>query len=148
VSSTADLEARLRGAGLKVTSGRVAVLRVLTESVDHPRVDDVIRRVRAQGTTISTQAAYDVCEALHRTTLARRLDLPGEAARYEARVGDDHHHLVCRGCGLTVDVDCAHAEAPCVAPSAAHGFAVDEAEVTFWGLCPACRTDHDHEESA
>lgn len=136
----ADIEERLRGAGLRVTAPRVAVFRVLAESDDHPRVEQVIERVRGSGVSISTQAAYDVCEALHRAALARRIELAGGPTRYEARVGDNHHHLVCRACGLTVDVDCAHGAAPCLEPSEGRGFAVDEAEVTFWGLCPACQT--------
>jgi Fur family transcriptional regulator, stress-responsive regulator len=133
------IEDRLRGAGLRVTAPRVAVLRVLGEARDHPRVDQVIDRVRAAGGSISTQAAYDVCEALHRAGLASRIEPAGSAARYEARVGDNHHHLVCRRCGLTVDVDCAVGEAPCLEPHAARGFVVDEAEVTYWGVCEACR---------
>jgi Fur family ferric uptake transcriptional regulator len=134
-----ELEQRLREAGLKVTAPRLAVLRVLSESRDHPRVDQVLDRVRAAGTPISTQAAYDVCETLHRAALARRFEPAGSPARYEARA-DNHHHLVCRACGDTVDVDCAVGLAPCLEPSADAGFVVDEAEVTFWGLCPACQT--------
>jgi Fur family ferric uptake transcriptional regulator len=138
----ATIEDRLRVAGLRATAPRVAVLEVLAESHDHPRVDQVIERVRARGVMISTQAAYDVCEALHRAALARRIALAGGPVRYEARVGDNHHHVVCRDCGLTVDVDCAHGEAPCLEPDRTHGFALDEAEVTYWGLCPTCQT-HD-----
>ena len=138
---TDTIEQRLRAAGLRVTGPRVAVLRVLGESRDHPRVDQVIERVRAAGASISTQAAYDVCEALYRAGLASRIEPARSAARYEARVGDNHHHLVCRSCGLTVDVDCAVGEAPCLEPSDANGFVVDEAEVTYWGLCAACRED-------
>jgi Fur family transcriptional regulator, stress-responsive regulator len=134
------LEERLRAAGLRATAPRIAVLRVLAESRDHPRVDQVIERVRAGGVPISTQAAYDVCEALHRVALARRIEPAGSPARYEARVGDNHHHLVCRDCGTTADVDCAVGAAPCLEPSDVAGFAVDEAEVTFWGLCPDCQT--------
>ena len=141
-------EEQLRAAGLRVTGQRVAVLRVLAESRDHPRVDQVLQRVRAQGIAISTQAAYDVCEALHRAALARRIEPAGSPARYEARVGDNHHHLVCRACGDTVDVDCAVGSAPCLAPSDAAGFAVDQAEVTFWGTCPACQSSSEREEAA
>jgi Fur family ferric uptake transcriptional regulator len=135
----ADLEDRLRAAGLRVTSSRVAVLRVLSEADDHPRVDQVIERVRLGGLSISTQAAYDVCEALRERGLARRIALAGGPARYEARVGDNHHHLVCRSCGLTVDVDCVTGAAPCLDAPGVQGFAIDEAEVTFWGLCPTCQ---------
>jgi Fur family transcriptional regulator, stress-responsive regulator len=135
-----EIEDRLRGAGLRVTSSRVAVLRVLAEANDHPRVDQVIDRVRAGGLSISTQAAYDVCEALRENGLARRIAFAGGPARYEARAGDNHHHLVCRSCGLTVDIDCVTGAAPCLDAPEASGFAVDEAEVTFWGHCPACQT--------
>jgi len=137
----AEFEERLRGAGLRVTSSRVAVLRVLTEAGDHPRVDQVIERVRAGGLSISTQAAYDVCEALRVRGLARRIALAGGPARYEARADDNHHHLVCRSCGLAVDVDCVTGAAPCLDAPDVAGFAVDEAEVTFWGLCPTCQTE-------
>ena len=92
---------QLRAAGLRVTAARVAVLRVLTEATDHPRVDQVIERVRGAGVMISTQAAYDVCEALRAAALAQRIEIAGGPARYEARVGDNHHHLVCRSCGTT-----------------------------------------------
>jgi Fe2+ or Zn2+ uptake regulation protein len=137
----AELEERLRDAGLRVTSSRVAVLRVLSVADDHPRVDQVIERVRLGGLSISTQAAYDVCEALREKGLARRIALAGGPARYEARAGDKHHHLVCRSCGLTVDVDCVNGAAPCLDAPDAAGFAVDEAEVTFWGLCPKCQSE-------
>jgi Fur family transcriptional regulator, stress-responsive regulator len=137
--STATPEDSLRTAGLRVTAARVAVLRVLRDSHDHPRVDQVLDRVRTGGVSISTQAAYDVCEALHKSALASRIELPGGPVRYEARVGDNHHHIVCRSCGLTVDVDCAVGAAPCLAPDDAQGFALDEAEVIHWGLCPDCQ---------
>ncbi len=139
---------RLRRAGLRATAPRLAVLRVLAESHDHPRVDQLIERVRRDGCSISTQAAYDVCEVLRRTGLARRIELPGGPVRYEARTGDNHHHLVCRSCHAAVDVDCATGEAPCLAPAVAHGYALEEAEITFWGQCPACRTTTDHEGGA
>lgn len=96
--------------------------------------------MRDAGVAISTQAGYDVCEALHAAGLARRIDPAGSPARYETRVGDNHHHLVCRACGATADVDCAVGFAPCMEPRERHGFAIDEAEVTYWGLCPTCQT--------
>lgn len=133
------LEQRLRDAGLRVTAPRVAVLRVLSEAEDHPRIDQVIDRVRDSGVSISTQAAYDVCEALHRAALAQKIAFAGGPARYEARTGDNHHHMVCRQCGLTVDVDCGIGAAPCLDPVDTHGFVLDEAEVTHWGTCPSCR---------
>ena len=130
---------RLRAAGLRITAPRVSVLGVLDSSVDHPRVEQVIERVRAAGVSISTQAAYDVCEALHRAGLARRIAPAGGPVRYESRVGDNHHHLVCRSCGAAVDVACAVGQAACLEPSDRNGFTIDEAEVTFWGLCPRCQ---------
>ena len=130
---------RLRAAGLRITAPRVSVLGVLDASEDHPRVDQVIERVRAAGVSISTQATYDVCEALHRAGLARRIAPAGGPVRYESRVGDNHHHLVCRACGVAADVECAVGEPRCLEPSHRNGFTVDEAEVTFWGLCPRCQ---------
>ena len=134
-----DVEDRLRRAGLRVTAPRVAVLRVLDASTDHPRVDQVIERVRSSGVSISTQAAYDVCEALQQAGLVRRIEPAGSPARFEPRVGDNHHHLVCRSCGVAVDVDCAVGYTACLEPSDRRGFEIDEAEVTYWGLCPQCR---------
>jgi Fe2+ or Zn2+ uptake regulation protein len=142
------IEERLREAGLRVTASRVAVLRVLGESHDHPRVDQVIDRVRTSGVSISTQAVYDVCEALHRASLARRIEFAGGPARYEARVGDNHHHLVCRSCGATVDVDCAVGATPCIDLPDPRGFRIDEADVTYWGTCPACQTQPSHIEGS
>ena len=142
--SATGLEEQLRDAGLRVTASRLAVLQVLSESHDHPRVDQVVARVRAGGTPISKQAAYDVCGALHRASLARRIAPAGSPARFEARVGDNHHHLVCRACGETVDVDCAVGAAPCLTAADDAGYEIDEAEVTFWGRCPDC-TDKENE---
>ena len=139
---------RLRAAGLRVTAPRVAVFEVLDAAHDHPRVDQVIERVRADGVGISVQAAYDVCEALHRAGLARRIEPAGGPSRYESRVGDNHHHLVCRACGLALDIDCAVGAAPCLEPADRLGFRLDEAEITYWGLCPDCQHDHDQGSSA
>ncbi len=138
-----EIEQRLRDAGLRATAPRVAVLRALTETPDHPRVDQLIERVRASGVSISTQAAYDVCEALSAKALARRVEFPGGPVRYDARVGDNHHHLVCRGCGLVLDADCATGAAPCLDPPDARGFEIEAAEVTFWGLCPECNRNEE-----
>jgi Fur family transcriptional regulator, stress-responsive regulator len=140
--SIEQITSRLRDAGLRVTATRVSVLGVLDESVDHPRVDQIIERVRASGVSISTQATYDVCEALHRAGLASKIEPAGGPARYESRTGDNHHHLVCRACGVAVDVDCAIGRTACLEPSDAQGFEIDEAEVTYWGLCPSCQTDN------
>src|SRR6185369_1260052 len=128
----------LRAHGLRVTRPRLAVLEVLTEG-GHLEVEDIARKARTRLDTVSTQAVYDVLSALSRAGLARRIEPAGSPARYESRVGDNHHHIVCRGCGEIADVDCAVGEAPCLTPSQAHGFVLDEAEVTFWGLCPACQ---------
>ncbi len=131
-----------------MTAPRLSVLRVLDSAPDHPSVEQVINRVRATGVGISTQAAYDVCDALHAAGLARRIEPAGGPARYEARVGDNHHHLVCRSCGLTADVDCAIGSAPCLEPIEHRGFAIDEAEVTYWGLCADCQTTQREGSSA
>lgn len=128
----------LRARGLRVTRPRLAVLEVLSGG-GHLEVDDIARQVRERLDTVSTQAVYDVLGALSRAGLARRLEPAGSPARYEARTGDNHHHVVCRGCGEIGDVDCAVGVAPCLEPSISHGFEIDEAEVTFWGLCGACQ---------
>jgi Fur family transcriptional regulator, stress-responsive regulator len=134
-------EQRLREAGLRVTRPRLAVLSVLAEAgaaARHLPVSDIVAGTRERLGVVSTQAVYDCLEALGRVGLVRRVETAGSPARYEARVGDNHHHLVCRGCGDTVDVDCAVGGAPCLHPSESHGFVIDEAEVVFWGLCPDC----------
>lgn len=131
-------ERMLRERGMRVTKPRVAVLAVLADG-GHLEVEEVAERVRARLDSVSTQAVYDVLGALARAGLARRVEPAGSPARYEARAGDNHHHVVCRGCGSIADVDCAVGQAPCLDPHTAHGFEVDEAEVTFWGLCPACQ---------
>jgi Fur family ferric uptake transcriptional regulator len=131
-------EELLRKHGLRVTRPRLAVLDVLTQG-GHLEVDDITRQVRARLESVSVQGVYDVLGALSRAGLARRLEPAGSPARYEARVGDNHHHIVCRGCGAIEDLDCSVGERPCLDPGARHGFEVDEAEVTFWGLCPTCQ---------
>jgi Fur family transcriptional regulator, stress-responsive regulator len=130
---------RLREAGVRVTSTRLAVLATVRDG-DHLPVDEITRRVRARLGSVSTQAVYDVLHALDRVGLVRRIQPAGSPARYEARVGDNHHHVVCRSCGVIADVDCAVGEAPCLTAHTDHGFQIDEAEVVFWGLCPACST--------
>ncbi|MGC5018654.1 Fur family transcriptional regulator [Micromonospora sp. DT47] len=131
-------EELLRSRGLRVTRPRLAVLGVLAGG-GHLEVDEITRRVRERLDSVSTQAVYDVLGALSRADLARRIEPAGSPARYEARAGDNHHHVVCRGCGEIADIDCAVGRAPCLDPNIAHGFEVDEAEVTFWGLCPTCQ---------
>jgi Fur family ferric uptake transcriptional regulator len=129
----------LREADLRVTRPRLAVLGAV-HAVAHADTDSIISAVRAEVGDVSHQAVYDVLRALTAAGLVRRIQPPGSVARYEARVGDNHHHLVCRNCGAIVDVDCAVGEAPCLTPSSAAGFTVDEAEVVYWGLCPDCLT--------
>jgi Fur family ferric uptake transcriptional regulator len=133
-----DLVAAVRAAGLRVTAPRVSVLAEVTEG-EHITADQIALAVRARDGTISTQAVYDVLGALTRVGLVRRIEPAGSPARYEARVGDNHHHVVCRSCGAIADVDCVVGEAPCLSPADTSGFVIDEAEVTFWGLCPSCQ---------
>ncbi|WP_299055175.1 Fur family transcriptional regulator [uncultured Nocardioides sp.] len=133
-------ETVLRSAGLRVTRPRLAVLRALA-SAPHSAADAVLTAVRTEA-EVSTQAVYDVLNTLTSHGVVRRFQPAGSVARYELRAGDDHHHLVCRGCGAVTDVDCSVGAAPCLDPVAAGtpvpGFVVDEAEVTFWGLCQDC----------
>ena len=137
VPTTTDFERMLREVDLRVTRPRVAVLSAVH---DHPHADtdSIIGIVRAGLGGVSHQAVYDVLRALTTAGLLRRIEPPGSVARYEARVGDNHHHVVCRSCGAIADVDCAVGEAPCLAASDDHGFQIDEAEVVYWGLCPDC----------
>jgi Fe2+ or Zn2+ uptake regulation protein len=137
IAATPDIEL-LRAHGLRVTSGRLAVLAALRDVPPHATVEQVEGAARARVGSLSTQAVYDILRAFHDASLVRRIEPAGSPARYETRVGDNHHHLICRDCGVTVDVDCAAGEAPCLHPSAAPGFEVDEAEVIFWGRCAAC----------
>jgi Fur family ferric uptake transcriptional regulator len=132
-------EHELRSRGLRVTRPRLAVLDVLTESRAHLDVEEITVRVRDRLDSVSVQAVYDVLGALTAAGLARRIAPAGAPARYEARAGDNHHHLVCRKCGNITDVDCAVGAAPCLEPIEAAGFVVDEAEVTYWGDCANCR---------
>jgi Fur family ferric uptake transcriptional regulator len=129
--------ALLRARNLQVTPQRVAVLRALAAS-PHSTADDVHRLVQVQLGSVSRQAVYDALAALTDRALLRRIEPAGSAARYEDRVGDNHHHLVCRGCGRMADVDCAVGEAPCLSPSDGAGYEVDEAEVIYWGRCGDC----------
>ena len=128
---------RLREAGLRVTRPRVAVLDAVTE-IPHADTDAIIGAVRRELPAVSHQAVYDCLRALTDAGLVRRIQPLGSVARYESRVGDNHHHVVCRSCGVIADVDCAVGETPCLTASDAGGFVVDEAEVIYWGLCPRC----------
>jgi len=133
----------LRQAGLRVTASRLAVLAAVLGEGQHRDADTIAESARRQIGTLSTQAVYDNLHVLEEAKLIRRIQPSGHPGRYEARVGDNHHHLVCRRCGLTADVDCTVGAAPCLEPSATYGFAVEAAEVIFWGLCPQCRQE-DH----
>jgi Fe2+ or Zn2+ uptake regulation protein len=135
-----DFEAQLRAASLRVTRPRLAVLAALR---DHPHVDteSVIALVRAEYPSVSHQAVYDVLRVLTEAGLARRIQPAGATARYESRVGDNHHHVVCRSCGAIADVECAIGHTPCLTASDDHGYLIDEAEVVYWGTCPECATD-------
>jgi Fur family transcriptional regulator, stress-responsive regulator len=122
-----------------VTGSRLAVYRAVRELDGHPDVESIAARVRENIGSISTQAVYDGLSVLTAAGLLRRIEPAGSPARYETRVGDNHHHVVCRGCGTTRDIDCSVGAAPCLDASDAGGFAIDEAEITFWGICPSCQ---------
>jgi len=127
----------LRGAGLRVTAVRVALLETV-QAGDHLGVDAITAGVRDRVGHVSLQAVYEALHALGAAGLVRRIEPAGSPARFERRVGDNHHHIVCRSCGAVADVDCAVGEAPCLTASDDHGFSIDEAEVIYWGLCPDC----------
>ena len=131
-------EQLLRVAGLRVTRPRLAVLRALAAH-PHAGADIVLVAVRRELGGVSTQAVYDVLNVFAERGVARRIQPTGSVSRYELRSGDNHHHVVCRHCGSVNDVDCATGEAPCLDASDTHGFVIDEAEVTYWGTCPACQ---------
>lgn len=145
VDTPAEPTALLRSASLRVTAPRVAVLTEVARR-PHADADTIATGVREQLGSVSTQAIYDVLHALTAARLIRRIEPAGSPARYETRVGDNHHHVVCRQCGAIRDVDCATGEAPCLTADATHGFVIDEAEVTYWGICPDCRQEDLTEE--
>jgi Fur family transcriptional regulator, stress-responsive regulator len=134
---TSDPALLLRKHGVQVTAQRLAVLRAVSGH-PHCTADDVAERARSEIGSISRQAVYDALGVLADHGLIRRIQPAGSPARYEGRVGDNHHHLICRTCGKTTDVDCAVGLVPCLTPSDAAGYEVDEAEVIFWGTCPDC----------
>jgi Fur family ferric uptake transcriptional regulator len=137
VPTTAELEQMLRRADLRVTRPRVAVLTALHDN-PHADTHSVVEATRRDLGRVSTQAVYDVLQALTEKGLVRRIEPSGSVARYETRVGDNHHHVVCRSCGAIADVACAVGPAPCLEASERHGFEIDEAEVVYWGRCPDC----------
>ena len=137
MSSRAQYEQMLRGADLRVTRPRLAVLDAVHQH-PHADTDSILSAVRAELPEVSHQAVYDGLNALTAAGLVRRIQPRGTVARYESRVGDNHHHVVCRGCGAIADVDCAVGHTPCLTASDDNGFRIDEAEVIYWGRCPSC----------
>ncbi len=143
VTPNSTAERDIRTAGLRCTAQRIAVLDVLRAKRDHLRADEVAQKVGDRLGVVSVQAVYDSLGALVESGLARRILPVGGAALFEARLGDDHHHVVCQRCGTTLDVACVSAEAPCVEPQTAHGFVIHETEVIFRGTCPSCQVLED-----
>jgi Fur family ferric uptake transcriptional regulator len=137
VPTTPELAALLRSTTLRVTRPRLAVLAAVHQ-LPHADTDAIKQAARREFGDVSHQAVYDVLRTLTDVGLVRRIQPNGSVARYEARVGDNHHHLVCRSCGAIVDVDCAVGETPCLTAADGAGYQVDEAEVIYWGRCPAC----------
>ena len=141
--SADELQAALKAAGLRATAQRIATLDVLREKPSHLSVERVTESVRSRLGKVSQQAVYDALGALASAGLARRIEPAGSPALFESRVGDNHHHVVCRKCGAVADIDCVVGAAPCLEASETHGFVMDEAEITFWGLCPECQLSPD-----
>jgi Fur family transcriptional regulator, stress-responsive regulator len=133
-----EIDQLLRRHGLQVTAQRLAVMRAVSLR-PHATADDLIEDVRAVIGSISRQAVYDALGVLVENNLIRRIQPAGSAARYEDRVDDNHHHLICRGCGKVYDIDCAVGVTPCLTANDDHGFEIEEAEVIYWGRCPSCR---------
>lgn len=140
-SPTPTTAEELRGAGLRVTAARVALLETVRDG-DHLGVEAIATGVRDRVGHISLQAVYEALHALTAAGLVRRIEPAGHPARFEGRVGDNHHHIVCRSCGTVADVDCAVGDAPCLTAFDDRGFRIDEAEVVYWGICPDCSTGH------
>ncbi|MEU2226371.1 MULTISPECIES: Fur family transcriptional regulator [unclassified Streptomyces] len=136
-SPTPNTAEELRGAGLRVTAARVALLETVRDG-DHLGVEAIASGVRDRVGHISLQAVYEALHAMTAAGLVRRIEPAGHPARFEGRVGDNHHHIVCRSCGAVADVDCAVGDAPCLTASDDRGFVIDEAEVVYWGTCPGC----------
>ena len=140
MATAVELRTSLRHASLRITAPRLAVLEILGGSSSHQTADSIALLASKRLGSLSTQAVYDNLRVLLEAGLIRRIEPAGSAALFELRVGDNHHHLICRGCGVTHDIDCATGQAPCLKPSAAHRFVIDEAEVIFWGRCPVCQS--------
>jgi len=139
VAEASELERMLRGASLRITRPRLAVLGAVHA---HPHADtqSLLGAVRGELSDVSQAAVYEVLNVLTEAGLVRRIQPQGTLARYESRTGDNHHHVICRSCGVIADVDCAVGAAPCLDPSDDHGFVIDEAEVVYWGVCPTCQS--------
>jgi Fur family transcriptional regulator, stress-responsive regulator len=142
IAQTPTTAEELRGAGLRVTAARVALLETVRHG-DHLDVEAIAAGVRDRVGHVSLQAVYDALHALTVAGLIRRIEPADSPARFEGRVGDNHHHIVCRSCGVVADVDCAVGDAPCLTAADDHGFSIDEAEVVYWGVCPSCLTNRE-----
>ncbi len=141
--ATGQMQQMIRDAGLRATRSRIAVLFAVSTH-PHADTDSIIGAVRADLPGVSHQAVYDCLHAMTDAGLLRRIQPAGSVARYETRVGDNHHHVVCRSCGAIEDVDCAVGDTPCLTASDAHGYRIDEAEVVYWGLCASCAAAEPH----
>lgn len=139
MTSAVDHAQLLRDANLRVTQQRLAVITAV-HALPHAQTQAIIDHVRGQLGDVSSQAVYDVLAAFTNVGLVRKIQPEGSVARYEHRVGDNHHHIVCRSCGAIADVDCAAGHAPCLTADEDHGYVIDEAEVIYWGICPGCQT--------
>lgn len=137
-----EIEERLRQASLRVTAQRLAVIEAVDLEGKHQDAEFIVGAARRRLPTLSRQAVFDNLNALTAAGILRRIEPAGRPALYETRVGDNHHHLICRACFATVDIDCATGAAPCLQPADDHDYVIDEAEVVYWGLCPACQSKH------
>lgn len=135
----ANVKDLLKKANLRLTAPRLTVLEVVEHEGNHGDAEFILSAAKRRLPTLSRQAVYDNLNVLVAAGILRRIEPAGRPALYETRVGDNHHHLICRRCHATVDIDCAHGKAPCLQPTEDHGFVIDEAEVVYWGLCPACQ---------
>jgi len=138
ITEPQSVDQQLRDHGIQITAQRIAILEAVA-SHPHATTEEVTEGVRANIGSISRQAVYDTLGIFVEKNLIRRIQPSGSVARYEDRVGDNHHHLVCRGCGVVFDIDCAVGSTPCLVADDDHGFEIDEAEVVYWGVCPTCR---------
>jgi Fur family ferric uptake transcriptional regulator len=138
------IEQRLQQANLRITAQRRAVLEAVDQEGKHRDAEFIVGAARRRLPTLSRQAVFDNLNALTAAGILRRIEPAGRPALYETRVGDNHHHLICRKCSATVDIDCAVGTAPCLHPADDHDYVIDEAEVVYWGICPSCQTKEEH----